>query len=257
MIKGITYADEKMKTSAILCCTSMLKHGFDSAEPFGPYLISQDFKKDNWQYFYNGPVRGAGYWIWKPRVIWETMQTLQDGDILVYSDAGIEWVNSVRHLIDRMDQDIFFFTNGFPHVEWCKADVINAIIPHHMIDLGSKREVNLLSKHLRQVQASVILFKVNETTRNFVKEWLLWCQMPGFVDDSPSKLPNYPTFAESRHDQSVLTCLQIKYGYKLHFWPTNYSEHIRHTAQPEDNYPTIFSHHRRRDTGHGEGQPEW
>jgi hypothetical protein len=75
----------------------------------------------------------------------------------------------------------------------------------------------------------------------------LWGQMPGFIDDSPSKLPNYPTFAEHRHDQAILTCLQIKYGYKLHFWPTKYSEHIRHTARPEDNYPTMFNHHRKRD----------
>jgi hypothetical protein len=97
-----------------------------------------------------------------------------------------------------------------------------------------------------QVQASVIFFKVNESTKNFVKEWLLWCQMPGFIDDSPSKLPNYPTFAEHRHDQAILTCLQIKHGYKLHFWPTNYSEHIRHTALPGDDYPTLFNHHRKR-----------
>lgn len=247
MIKGITYADEKMKTSAILCCTSMLKHGFDSAEPLGPYLISQDFKKDNWQYFYNGPVRGAGYWIWKPRVIWETMQKLNDGDILVYSDAGIEWVNSVRHLIDRMDENVFLFTNTHPNHHWTKRYTLDQMYTGWDKIYGADTP-------WPQVQASVIILKVCDETRDFIKEWLMWCQIPKIIDDTKGASPQYPFFQDHRHDQSVLTILASFSGYRLHWWPTQYSEHIR---VPGDTYPAIFNHHRKRDTGHGEGQPEW
>lgn len=234
MTRLVTFADSRMTTSAKLCCLSASKMGVDVCWPQSPDTITQEFRDMNAEIFKHD--RGYGYWVWKPYFIYKSMLNCQDGDILIYSDAGVEFLQPVQYIIDKMDEDIFFFTNGFPHVEWCKGDVIDAILPANVYEYANKK----------QVQASVIFFRVNETTRNFVKEWLLYCQMPGFIDDSPSKLPNYPTFAEHRHDQAILTCLQIKYGYKLHFWPTNYSEHIRHTAQPEDNYPSMFNHHRKR-----------
>lgn len=240
----VTYSDHTMTKSKELCCSSASKHGCDVFYAHNPDTIAQDFKYINQDIF--SQSRGAGYWLWKSYVIYKAMiqPSTKEGDIIVYSDAGIEFVNSVRHIIDRMDEDIFFFTNGFPHVEWCKVDVLSAILPGHPDhQLTALDDFGVQPK---QVQASVIFFRVNQQTKDFVKEWLLYCQMPGFIDDSPSKLPNYPTFAEHRHDQAICTCLAIKHGYKLHFWPTNYSEHIRHTAQPEDSYPTLFNHHRKR-----------
>lgn len=247
MTIGITYSDHNMTISKEKCLLSMTKHGIDGVAGFEPGHVENYFKLANADIW--AAKRGPAYWLWKPYVIYEAISPMKDGDILVYSDAGVEFVDSVKHITDRMDQDIFFFTNGFPHVEWCKGDVwgrINGFSKWSNDDPEIMFHYSDTRRKYTQVQASVIFFRVNETTRNFVKEWLLWCQMPGFIDDSPSNLPNYPTFAEHRHDQAILTCLQIKYGYKLHFWPTNYSEHIRHTAQPGDDYPTLFNHHRKR-----------
>lgn len=251
MIRLVTFADSQMTRSMKLCASSSLKHGVDKADTFGPDDVSIEFRGVNSEIWYQ--ERGHGYWLWKPYLIYNAMFIADENEIIIYSDAGIEFVNSVKYIIDKMDEDIFFFTNGFPHVEWCKGDVLYDILRWGVKTIHTNCGVvssvdweTTAYNEQKQVQASVIFFKVNQKTKDFVKEWLLYCQMPGFIDDSPSKLPNYPTFAEHRHDQAILTCLQIKYGYKLHFWPTNYSEHIRHTAQPGDNYPTIFSHHRRR-----------
>lgn len=234
MIYGITYADERMTISAGRCERSMYYNGIDSVRVSGPSKLSDDFQIDNHDAL--NSERGAGFWIWKAWIINKMMSYLcDDGDIIIYADAGIEFVAPVKHIIERMDEDIFFFTNGHKQIEWCKMDVLDTMIKDH-----DKYDWNVR----KQVQASVIFFKVNQTTRDFVKEWLLWCQMPGFIDDSPSKLPNYPTFQEHRHDQAILTCLQIKYGYKLHFWPTQYSGHL---YRPDgDNYPVMFDHHRKR-----------
>jgi hypothetical protein len=248
MIRLVSYADGKMINALRLCAESASKQGVEQCITYQRYMVcGEPGMHEIYKEFYefNKSVldqeRGGGYWLWKPYVIYLQMLNAKEGDILIYSDAGVEFVNPVREIIDRMDEDIFFFTNGFLNVEWCKGDVYCNIL-HEFPDLPFEY------KDRKQVQASVIFFKVNQKTRDFVKEWLLWCQMPGFIDDSPSKLPNYPTFAEHRHDQAILTCLQIKYGYKLHFWPTKYSEHIRHTARPEDSYPTMFNHHRKRDS---------
>lgn len=253
MIRMVCYADEKMTKAQELCVKSSLKMGvgeFYSAWSRTSLMHHPDFYRHNKKIL--ECERGSGYWLWKPFIIYEAILKAEDGDILIYADAGIEFIAPVNEIINRMDEDIFFFTNGFPHVEWCKGDVLKNILGWNMtIDFESKAAIQQRAnleflREFKQVQASVIFFKVNQNTRDFVKEWLLWCQMPGFIDDSPSKLPNYPMFAEHRHDQAILTCLQIKYGYKLHFWPTNYSEHIRHTARPEDDYPALFNHHRKR-----------
>lgn len=260
MIRLITFATENMSQSMELCVQSAYKHGVDVCWPQNPNTISSEFRELNKQILES--KRGAGYWLWKPYHIYKAMLLCEENDILIWSDAGVEFVANVNQIISRMDEDIFFFTNGFPHVEWCKWDCINKIIGfngHEQEPYPYKGSQGTFI-HVRsftQVQASVIFFCVNQKTKDFVKEWLLYCQMPGFIDDSPSKLPNYPTFAEHRHDQAVLTCLQIKHGYKLHFWPTNYSEHIRHTAQPGDTYPTMFNHHRKRNHGTGAGDAEW
>lgn len=240
MVHGITYSDETMTISRDKCMDSMKRHGVNVVHGYNETWWKAWEHTDTFDWLNKDTLaaeRGAGYWLWKPWCIAHAMNDMADGDILIYSDAGVEFINSAHHIIDRMDEDIFFFTNGWPHVEWCKMDVLTTILgeDQYYIQASISNE--------KQVQASVIFFRVNQKTRDFVKEWLLYCQMPGFIDDSPSKLPNYPTFAEHRHDQAILTCLQIKYGYKLHWWPTQYSEHIR---VPGDTYPVIFNHHRKR-----------
>ena len=229
MIHLVTYATDNMSKSAELCKSSAKEHGVD--------FVFQHKNIDGFFYLLNKDIldapRGAGYWLWKPYVIAEAMQWIKDGDILIYSDAGVEFVNDVKHIIDVMDEDIFLFGNEWNHWDWCKMDVMKSI---YFDAYGS----------MKQVQASVIFFKVNANTRRFVREWLAFCQVPGFIDDSPSKLTNHHEFREHRHDQAILTCLAYKYGYKLHRWPTQYAGVTYHQLYPEDKYPQIFNHHRLR-----------
>lgn len=238
MIHLVTYASENMSKSADLCIHSAKMMGVDYLSNWTPERVKKgNFYNDNFKTLKK--ERGNGYWLWKPRIILSAMQGMgmDDNDILIYSDAGIEFIAPVQEIINRMDEDIFFFTNGWNHFEWCKNDVMESI------NSKEKRNEDYLS--IKQIQASVIFFRVNQKTKDFVKEWLLYCQMPGFIDDSPSKLPNYPTFAEHRHDQAVLTCLAIKHGYSINrWWPTQYSYHLPRSER--DSYPVMFNHHRKR-----------
>jgi hypothetical protein len=233
----VTYADHTMTRSKELCISSASKHGCDRFYAHNPDTIAQEFKTLNAEIF--SQPRGAGcYWLFKPYIIYKAMiqPSTNEGDIIVYSDAGVEFVNSVRHIIDRMDEDIFFFTNTFKQVEWTKGIIMDTILPEWRDGRYDDR---------MQVQASNIFIRVNDRTKKFFKEYLTYCQLPGLIDDSESPTPNYPTFAENRHDQSILCALQIKYGYKLHWFPTETAHHIHHHT-PDDNYPVLFRHHRLR-----------
>lgn len=232
MIHLVNYSDERMTISQKLCSESSLKYGVEKVHSYNKGDLSHEFQTNN---SVLKEDRGAGYWLWKPYVVNKVMTYLcKDGDVLIYSDSGCEWIENVSEITRAMDQDIFFFSNGHQHIHWCKADVWFNIL-HGKLEADKQ-----------QVQASVIFFKVNQTTRDFVKEWLLWCQMPGYIDDSPSKLPNHPEFAEHRHDQAILTCLQIKYGYKLHWWPDKLWYESQRYKWPEDKYPSMIKHNRKR-----------
>ncbi|HEY9702184.1 MAG TPA: hypothetical protein V6C58_07045 [Allocoleopsis sp.] len=247
-----------MSKAAKLCVQSAQKNGvsgfvFNHSE----YIIDRYFKEFNVDIFKQ--KRGAGYWLWKPYLINKALHFVKDADILIYSDAGVEFINSVHHIIEKMDEDIFFFGNNWNHVDWCKYPVAMDINYKWLYDAGGYSKAHGYSK-LKQVQASVIFFKVNDNTRKLVKEWLLWCQMPKFITDEyislsehmrdSTYIDDYPTFQEHRHDQAILTCLQIKYGYKLHYWPATYNngafDYEKIAEYQNDNYPIIFHHHRKR-----------
>ena len=230
MIKHITFASENMSISAEVCRKSALAHGCDVSRIYGKEdIFGTDFLERNYDILTQN--RGVGYWLWKPYFIMQELESLEFDDFLIYTDAGVEFVNSVNHLINSMD-DILLFQNNYKHSEWCKGDVM-AFTPDYS---GN------------QVQASAMIFKVCDQSIYFVDTWLNRCEIPGLIDDSPSKLPNYPGFQEHRHDQAILTSVAVQKNIPLHWWPAQYLDG-KFTYDKNgltDNYPVIFHHHRKR-----------
>jgi len=259
VIHLVTFASDDMSISAQRCIESAERMGVDRVHRTAPVKPSSE--------------RGHGFWKWKPQVILAIMEgdgspflkPLNDGDILIYADAGVEFIEPVSIVIDRMDQDIWLFGNETLHRHWCKRDIIDAvwkITPKNGSDQGRTASWDRFDK---QVQASVIFFRVNDYTRAFVKEWLDWClysvktytEVDGYktiksehflIDDSPSVAPNHPEFKENRHDQAILTTLAYREGIKLHHWYVRYHDRTpgRGPFYPNDDYPPLYLHHRRR-----------
>lgn len=246
MIYLVNYATKDMAISQDKCSDSSLKYGVDKVFNYTPENIDCWFFKTNKDILTQ--ERGAGYWLWKPYVIMKAFNywAIKEGDIIIYADAGVEFVGDVNKIIEKMDDDIFLFGNMYNHVDWCKWDVINCINKNDYMDSS----YNLIQK--KQAQASVIFFRVSKRSKDFIREWLAYCQIPGLIDDSPSKLPNYPTFAEHRHDQAIITCLAIKYNIPLHWWPAMYSDgaFTYEKGHYKDSYPVIFHHTRKRNHEH-------
>lgn len=255
MIHLVTYSADNMSISRELCVKSAFNNGADKVYGYNIDAIFGDFTRDNKDIL--NAKRGLGYWLQKPYFINKTMHDIPNGDYLVYVDAGSKFITPIQKVIDCMKEDIFLCNNGFSHVEWCKMDVINKINPDCISWLHGGAELTIGYQNRTQCQASFMIFKVNQHTRDFVKEWLLWCQMPGMITDEPSKIPNYPTFREHRYDQAILTCMAIRDNIRLHWFPSTMNMHRLDMKLPEDNYPAIFEHHRRRNPGSGTGDIEW
>lgn len=247
----VTFATPDMERSLNLCYESAWRNGVPrhnlhdwSFERFSDLPLMELRPSTYWA------SRGVGYWLWKPYLIeWETRK-LADGDILIYADAGVEFINNVSCIIERMNQDIFLFGNNWEHAHWCKADIVQWVWPDY-----SEDKAPFWGRFGKQAQASVIFFRVSKRSRDFVAEWLHWCLFEGgrLIDDSPSRAPNHPEFQENRHDQAILTTLAYREGIKLHYWPAVYnrggSPEFVYEKLPEyvgDDYPVLFSHHRKR-----------
>jgi hypothetical protein len=229
MIRHITYTDQNMTISAAKCGDSALDFGCDSSRIYMQPMLDRDFLIRNIQTL--SLPRGAGYWIWKPQIILQEFEHAQDGDYVIYTDAGIEFIRPVQLLINEMDEFCMLFGNQYKHHEWCKGDVLK---PEH---IGKN-----------QLQASAMIFKVCPESVEFLHEWRNMCEVHGMITDAPSTKPNHPNFSEHRHDQAILTTLQLSQGIKSHYWPANYLDgkfeypRLNH----KDTYPVIFHHHRKR-----------
>lgn len=240
--KLICYADSNMKTSQRLCTLSAEKKGgVDYSIVADEDFIDEHFSGLNAKIL-NEVQRGGGkgYWLFKPYLCEKAVRSSNDGDIVIYADSGIEFIAPVDPIVSLMEhkgESIFLFGNGHEHAHWTKGDVLAHMLPGSNWDnLGE------------QVQASVIFFRVNDYTREFCRRWLAWSQIPGFIDDSPSKIPNHPQFKDHRNDQSILTCLAIQDKLKLHWWPVQYGHYIKDKYPRDVWYRQSFYHHRYRES---------
>lgn len=232
MITHITFASDNMTISAKICSDSALKNGADHSILYTPESFTDEFAQANHETL--SQTRGAGYWLWKPWIIFDALIETQPGDFIIYTDAGLIINATINNLIAHMDQDILLFGNTHPHSRWCKMDVLKAMNCNRADFLNHE-----------QVQASAIVIKKTPWSVKIISQWLRWAQTPGFIDDSPSIAQNTPQFIEHRHDQAILTNIALLNNIRMHWWAAQYNRGNR--TKYADNFPfPFFLHHRKR-----------
>lgn len=160
-------------------------------------------------------TRGDGYWLWKPYIIRETLKKIPDGEYLVYYDSGVGLrycvMSNGKTFINWMNEHDQSFIPGVhipergPHHQWCKPSVLQAVLTEEQS-----------GQDISQVQATFSIWCNDVKSRAFVDEWLELAQRQGFIDDSETEEDKLTrsSYIEHRHDQSLLSCLCIKYGIK-------------------------------------------
>jgi len=148
---------------------------------------------------------GAGWWIWKPYVILDTLKNAQDGDLVVYSDCGDMFSPGLQSYAEGMigEDDI------------CLLMVGNNKNKHY-----TKRDCFILMDcdeedywESNQLEAGFTIWKVCEKSKSVVEEWMNYCLNPQVIKNDSSILgEELDGFVEHRNDQSVLTNLAIREG---------------------------------------------
>ena len=148
--------------------------------------------------------RGYGYWRWKGFIIYNQLQRMEDGDILVYSDAGnvfnYKGIPRFLEYIKMLDNSISGIL-AFQEKEYTKADLFEFL---NVNSGDSAMESN-------QLLSGCIFLKKNNITLTLTKQWYdINLYHYDLVTDKRSKIPNYDGFIENRHDQSVFSLLAKK-----------------------------------------------
>jgi len=212
-----SYGNSKFKKSIVRIKKEAEAFGFDEIRTYTTSDLPDEMKRD--------PVmkcsRGGGYYVWKPYVIYKTLEQMEEGDILFFLDAGCSikrgdkaketFQNYVKIL--KTEPILTCLTAKTPRIpgykrfyeyQWTKMDLFDHLDAHEFKD-----EIQICSGFagIRKCKEGMeFIAKWRDTMR------ISNCHM---ARDSPSKNPNYPGFKEHRHDQSVLSLLVRKYGYKI------------------------------------------
>ncbi len=170
---------------------------------------------------------GAGYWLWKPRIILDALERAAADDIFIYLDSGADLRGSLESLVAVARQhDGVFFWNDYPNWMHVKRDcfiLTGTDAPRY--------------HQGRQLDAAFMILRNTERVRAFVRLWLECCTDPRMLTDQSNTCgaPNLPGFVGHRHDQSVLTLLYLRERANLDF--KTYARRLKHR---------YIRHHRRR-----------
>lgn len=152
-------------------------------------------------------VKGFGYWIWKPYLIWKGLEyALSNGMAgVTYLDAGCELnlrseaarerLMSYRRMATR--SGVFaMHLEGYLERDWTRLEVMDS--------LGMTDDARISP----QVQATP-MFIASQASVNFARTWFELCVQDSYFlvrDPIPGEILD-PNFSEHRHDQSVFSGL--------------------------------------------------
>ncbi len=177
---------------------------------------------------------GAGYWLWKPRIILDALERAAEDDLVVYADSGSDLRAPLGPLAaTAQGRDGVLFWNDYPNWMHVKRDAFV------LTDTDLPR-----FHQARQLDAAFLVLRNNHRVRAFVRLWLEHCTDPRQLTDQPNTCgrPDLPGFIQHRHDQSLLTLLFLRERAGLDFRTLARRLKNRH-----------FRHHRRR----AAWQPIW
>jgi hypothetical protein len=205
-----------------------------------PDLHVDNFYENNKEILSQEP--GGGFWAWKPFIILQTMDKVDDGDIVLYTSTGMEVLEDLDPLFEitkyskdnRMLFDASLVHGTHLHSQYTKRDCFVAM----GLDEPKYWEPRML-------HAGFCVFMKTQQNIDFIKEWLkyttnklaIWDTIPPMP--STCGLPNLPGFGEHRWDQSILSLLSVKHGRELYRDPSQFGNNERDRF-PNSPYGQLF-----------------
>lgn len=244
MIAAVTFSTDNFESIRKKnVATAISKGKVDKVFEYTLKDIDSDFFHENRSIL--NYKKGAGLWLWKPYFIAKALEKINDGDYLIYSDAGSYFINSVNYLINSLEQssqDLMVFELPLISKQWTKKETF------------LRMEVDLdLYETRNQILANHILIKKTAYSVSFIKEFLEICCDEIAISNQQfdSTIKESEDFLAHRMDQSILSILSQKWGLSPFRDPSQYGDRpweyllskeviYKPKKHSNSNYPTIF-----------------
>ena len=233
----LNYATAAFADAQKTCSETALSVGeFDVVRSFGPNDLDEQFRLE-----YDHILRfrrGAGYWLWKPYLIYTTLRSLHDGDDLFYCDSGAHFVASAEPLVAlcrSSHQDVITFELPYLESQYTKRDAFV------LMDCDSARFADT-----QQRLASFSIWRRSAASLDISREYLRFACDERILTDQKNTChkPNYPGFRAHRHDQSILSLVAKKHRLEAFRDPSQFGNH--HISRYANSlYDQIIQHTRR------------
>lgn len=167
------------------------------------FLVTTNFYKNNKNIL--DEEIGAGWWIWKPYLILESLLKIDKNDYLIYCDCG-DMISPniksyIKNVMSENDPCLLLLGNN-KNKEYTKRDCFI------LMDCDGEDYWNSY-----QLEAGVQVWRRNEKAINIISNWMEFCLDPKIIKNNKSILENeFDSFKEHRNDQSILTNIAIREG---------------------------------------------
>jgi hypothetical protein len=216
----VTFTDSRMKAARRrLCRQAKEMEVYSEIVSASERDLSPDFRQ-RFKNYLTPEHRGFGYYAWKPQIVLQTLERLQDGDQVHWIDSGCHLNPAGR---DRL-LELFAMTveapsgvqgfeclppNGslvykqrqFPDQReghWTKGDLLDRL------DVRGRPDIT----NTQQLGATTFFVRKCPTSMDFMRHWVrVFSEDFSMIDDSASLAPNLEGFIEHRHDQSIYSIL--------------------------------------------------
>lgn len=204
----VTFADSRLhRTLARIKEQAKSLQVFDGIMALDETKLSKSWLERNGQFVMQNP-RGFGLWMWKPEVILQALKKMPDNAILIYADAGCtlnpegiprlkEYIQMVK---DCSGHRLAFELTGFREEQFTTEYALRAM------DFTSKEE-----RDSYQLLATTCIIQKTPENIGFVTFWNQLAQAPHMLTGG-LHIPCSPSYKDHRHDQSIWSVLNKKFG---------------------------------------------
>lgn len=222
----ISYGDIRFKESL-----KRIRKQAAKSRLFDEIIIYSD--KDLPNYIKSSPLmafsRGGGYWVWKPYIIYHTLNNnCKEGDVVYYIDSGCtlnessdEWENYQKHL-ESYNAIFFQYRKDFKYLGWenaCSKPENNSTEIFHWMKPSCVSYFDSYFhdggyQHFDKIWGGFMIIKKTKTIITMIEDWyrITLFNPELIIDPFGKELTNLPeSFNLHRHDQAIITPLIYHY----------------------------------------------
>ncbi len=176
------------------------------------WLIEETNFTHKYSHLFKEGNHGFGWFSWKPYVIADALSKLDDGDVVLYTDADTFPISDLRPFYAQCRNEggiLLFAACGCSNRHWNKRDC--------MILMGMDDDQWRDKQH---AVARFMLFEKSKRSIEFLNLWLnLATDLRATTFDDSVLAPEYDDCVQHRCEQAILTNLAHKYELPLHREP--------------------------------------